>query len=386
MHTACIAIKTDMPHAAPFSFDPPGPRGRPGKMLFDLSIGEPRRQKFPGKLLQDVLLRERINHYYPAFGLAALRSAIISRFYPEIALPNYTVMMTHGAINGIDILMRAFVAAGDEILIADPAFPPYYHLAGFTRAKVRSYQLTQTHDGFSLDIESIATAVTKQTRMLIINSPNNPTGALLSALQRQALIDLLDRFPKLILISDEVYGEIVFDEYLHLTLAGIHQRIFCVSSFSKSFSLQGLRLGWIVAATSAIDVLAPYFQSGIGCISSVGQEMALELLTSNDWKPCSYAEARSDVCRILDYSTLSYIKPKGSFFVLIKVAQESSALAALQEVGIKAVGGTLFGQTTRDYIRCCFAQSDSDVKQGFTLLAHTLRSANMSPVAHSRDE
>ena len=341
-------------------------------VLFDLSMGEPRRQRFPAELLKNILVLPRVNYYYPACGHSELRASVLTRFYPRVDPSEFSTLITHGAINALDILIRALVMPEDEVLIASASFPPYSRLASFSHARIKTYPIAFGDGGFRFDINGIASAITPHTRVLVINSPHNPTGAMLSVAQRDELIVLLRQYPRLNLISDEVYSEIVYDGYEHFSMAGLHERAFVVNSFSKSYSLQGLRLGWIIAPLSSLERLAPFIYHSLGCASSLGQEIALELLHSENFLPCSYSKARAIATKVLDKFSVPYSKPRGSFFILIKVADESAVLNKLASAGIKAVGGSLFGETTQGFIRCCFAQDDRMVQQGFTSLAHAI--------------
>ncbi len=372
-------------NAAPFSLQSsamPSPSASQKEWLqsFDLSLGEPRRQVFPGDLVKSVLNYEAINYYYPAYGLNDLRSAIQERFYPNLSAHAYTVLMTHGAINAIDLLMRSHLKAGDEILIPNPCFPPYHQLAAFVGAKVKSYLMPRTTDGFEFDIEGLRGSVGDQTKLLFINSPHNPTGAMLSWTQRQSLRRLLEDFPQLLVISDEVYSDIIFEPGSHLSLAGLSPRVLVVNSFSKTFSMQGFRIGWILAPEAQIPLLSPYLQNSIGCVSSLGQEIVKELLLSSFWKPCSYIQARDIACRILRESGIEYAVPKGAFFLLIAVQDDLAASRALAQEGIKVVPGSAFGSQTSGWIRVCFAQTDDQVERAFTQLVRVFQDLQLGPL------
>ncbi|MDQ3231762.1 MAG: pyridoxal phosphate-dependent aminotransferase [Pseudobdellovibrionaceae bacterium] len=227
-------MTANLVNAAPFSLSPQADSRSDG-LVCDLSLGEPRRQNFPAEICKSLLDLAAINHYYPAYGLPALRQNIQNRFYPQLNPADYMVFMTHGAIHGIDLLLRSALKPGEEILLPDPGFPPYQRLAELIGVKSRTYNLVHTEHGFAFDIESIAQALTPDTRVLVINSPHNPTGAMLRPEQIQQLGILLKDFPDLLLISDEVYSEIVYTEP-HQTLAGITPRTYVVNSFSKTFS------------------------------------------------------------------------------------------------------------------------------------------------------
>jgi len=359
-------------NAAPFSLSP-GTATHGDVTVCDLSLGEPRRQEFPGSLCKNLLDRVAINHYYPAFGLLELRQEVHTRFYPALDPSTLSIFMTHGAIHGIDLLLRAALKAGDEILLPDPGFPPYQKLAEFNLARCKTYSLRAHAHGFAFDVERIAEALTPATRILVINSPNNPSGAMLSAQQREDLRILLLDYPELLVISDEVYSEIIYSEKLHYSLAGLTPKTYVVNSFSKTFGLQGFRIGWIAAPRHHLPKLGSYLQNSVGCVSSLGQEIVLELMATAHWTPCCYQDARQLASLILSEAGLQFALPEGAFFILIRVADDALAAHLLAEEGIKVVPGHVFGSTTRGWIRACFAQKDGDVRRDFQRLAHSIK-------------
>lgn len=207
---------------------------------------------------------------------------------------------------------------------------------------------------------------------------------MLSAEQRDELRILLQDYPELIVISDEVYSEIVYSEKKHHTLAGLSPRVYIVNSFSKTFSLQGFRIGWIAAPPQDLPELRSYLQNSVGCVSSLGQEIVLELLVTPHWTPCCYQNARSLASTILREECLQFIVPEGAFFILIKVRDDAVAARRLAADGIKVVPGHSFGSMTRGWIRACFAQKDVEVRRDFQRLARSIKRLHLDSLCPTR--
>jgi aminotransferase len=345
------------------------PEGHPAGKPIDLGLGEPTRDPFSGALAWASLGVQGVNHYYPALGLDKLRSLIMERYYPKVGTDDHTVLVTHGAINGLDLIFRAFVTPGDEVLVADTGFPPYLKLAQFARASLKTYSLRGDASGFHFNVRSIIDGLTPRTRVLIVNAPHNPTGACLDERQIRQLRRALDNYPNVLLVSDEVYSEVLIGASQHLTLGGLSDRCLVVNSFSKSLALQGFRVGWILAPNSLGEALVPFFTNAIGAVSSLGQEIALRALSGSTGAASNYRRSVQLVSGILDDYGISYLMPAGGFFILIKVRDDMRACVGLRQLGVTVVPGSGFGHATRGWIRACFAKDDETLVAGFSRLA-----------------
>jgi aspartate/methionine/tyrosine aminotransferase len=336
----------------------------------DLSLGEPRRDVHPHSWYKQLAGIEGINFYYPSEGDPELISLIRRVKYPERAFDDLCITVVNGAIHGLDLIFRTHLVPGDEVLLPDPGFPPYRELVHFSGGVPRYYPMTLGKGAFC-DIAALESAITDRTKFVLINSPHNPTGKTLTSADIQSLSGLMAKYPGLKFISDEVYQSMVFDQKPFHSLAASTTNGFVVNSLSKSHSLQGMRIGWIMAPHTLMQSLNPYLQNAIGCVSSVGQELAKIALANSRFMP-RFEEARDLASEILDYYGVSYIKPEGGFFIMVKVGDDCGMSRQLQAAGIKVIPGSVFGQRGAGHVRVSFCQSNQFIRDAYTRLGKYL--------------
>lgn len=344
--------------------------------LIDLTLGEPRLSVLPVEFLQKLTYIENIQSYYPAQGSLQLRQALIEKFYPRIQLSE--ICITHGAIGALDLVLRAICNPEDNILIPDPGFPPYEKLAQFSKLKVSHYRLNSCEENlYAINWNSVITAITPETRLIILNSPSNPTGQLFTHRDKLKLIEILEKFPSLNFVMDEVYREIIF-EGEHTETSDLIHRGFIIGSFSKMYPLAGARIGWLIASESQLQKIYPYLSFAFGSMSSFGQELALQFLQLKTNFSERYYQVLNLILPVLEVWQIEYIKPRGGFFLWIKTPYDGANLTSqLLQLGVKVVPGKSFGPSGNNFIRVCFSQEPDILKQGLDRLGRYLQELSL---------
>ncbi|MBC7715194.1 MAG: pyridoxal phosphate-dependent aminotransferase [Rhizobacter sp.] len=337
------------------------------KKKINMTLGEPRLSEFPYELFDELKKIDKINNYYSSLGDEELRAKIIEKYYSKLSLDN--IAITHGAIGALDIIFRANVKAGDEVMLPDPGFPPYEKLAIFSGARVEKYEINFHDDETLINWKSLYAHVSKKTKIILINSPHNPTGKIFTEKDLYFLKGLLDFYPELIFIMDEVYRDLIYTQQDHLDLSCLINRGYIVNSFSKIYPLQGARIGWTLTNKENINKITPYLNNAFGAISSFGQELAKLLLKRNPDYLEKYKEARTFSCSILDFYGVDYIIPSGALFIFINYGlPDLEMVQQLDTLGILAVSGAAFGKLSAGYVRFSFAQEISHLKEAFHII------------------
>ncbi len=337
--------------------------------------------------LRDALVRamqEGRNQYAPMPGIAPLREAItrkISRCYGTDVDPELMVTVTSGATEAIFAAVAASVHAGDEVVLLDPCYDcyePAIELAGG-----RAVHVPLTPPDFSIDWQRVEQAVGSRTRMIIVNSPHNPTGAVMGASDLDQLADIAEKHD-LIVLSDEVYEHIVFDDRPHLS-ALAHPRLaarsFVVSSFGKTYHCTGWKVGYCVAPAAMSLEFRKVHQYLTFCTFTPAQYAFAEVLDAlpehERELPLFYAAKRDRFRELLADSRLVLSPVAGSYF---QVADYSAIDDApdlefcewlTREVGVAAIPLSPFYSApppTQRLIRFCFAKSDATLADAAKLL------------------
>ena len=308
------------------------------------------------------------HHYTGPTGIPALREAIAADLSSQYGLDYGAeeILVTAGAQEAIMLTMLAFCAPGDEVLITSPRFTTYdtaVHLCGGTPIPVPTYE----RDDFALDVAEIEARITPRTRMFVLVSPNNPTGAVTPPEAIRAIADLAIRHD-LIIVADEIYGRMIYAPNKHLsiaTLQGMRERTITLNGFSKTYAMTGWRVGYLAAPADLIEMLTePRHTLSINTCT-ISQHAALAALTGPqepiDAMIREYGERRSWLMPALTDAGFSYGHPGGAFYIYTNVS--SSGLPAplfcerlLQETGVMVFPGTMFGDESTDYMRISYLQ------------------------------
>ena len=271
------------------------------------------------------ILEGRGNQYPPGLGILELRSAVSghqSRWYSLDYDPNTEVLITAGATEALTAALVSLVDTGDEVIALEPFYDSYP--AAITMARGRVVPVTLPGPDYALDVDALTRAVTKRTKILLINTPHNPTGAVLSRAESEAIAQVAVEHD-LIVISDEVYEHMAFDrEHIPLSsLPGMKERTLTISSAGKLFSLTGWKIGWVtgpadlVAAVRTVKQFLTFvsggpFQYAIAAALDDGDPWLNELRAS-------LKGARDQFCDGLRASGVDVHQPKGTYFATVDV-------------------------------------------------------------------
>lgn len=320
------------------------------------------------------------HHYTGPTGLPALRQAIAANLAADYGL-TYTadeIIVTAGVQESIMLCMLGLVSAGDEVLITSPRFTTYdtaVHLCGGTPIPVPTYE----KDDFALDVAEIEKRITPRTRMFVMVSPNNPTGAVTPPEVIRQIAALAVKHD-ILLIADEIYAKLIYPGSSHLSLAslpGMKSRTITLNGFSKTYAMTGWRVGYMAAPLDFVEKLTePRHTLSINTCT-ISQFAALAALTGpqEDFAAMyrAYDERRLYLMGALKAAGLSYGHPGGAFYIYTNISSTGMAAPAfceglLRETGVMLFPGTMFGDASTDYIRISYLQPLDKIKEAMGLI------------------
>ncbi len=308
--------------------------------------------------------------YTSNYGTPELRQAIADKLKRDnnIDYKAEEILVTIGVGEGTYAAVAAFTEPGDEILVPDPVWLNYIHVPHFFGAVPVSYALKEEND-YQIDLDQIESLITPKTKMLVINTPGNPTGVVQSMETLEKLAEIAKKH-NLIVVSDEIYEKLVYGEARHISIAslpGMKERTITLNGFSKCYSMTGWRLGYVAAPVEFIKAMVRVHQYINTCAPSFVQEAgitALEKAEPDVQEMVKEYQRRRDyaVSAINAIDGLSCKTPGGAFyiFVNIKALGKTSAEMAdylLETAKIAAVPGSAFGPQGEGYIRLSYACS-----------------------------
>ncbi|MFV1877742.1 pyridoxal phosphate-dependent aminotransferase [Nioella sp.] len=313
-------------------------------------------------------LDDNQHHYTGPTGLPPLRQAICDNLKAEYGL-DYTadeIIVTAGVQESIMLCMLGLVAPGDEVLITSPRFTTYdtaVQMCGGVPIPVPTYQ----KDDFALDVDEIEKRITPKTRMFVMVSPNNPTGAVTPPDVIRKIADLAIKHDILI-IADEIYAALIYPPHEHLSLAtlpGMKERTITLNGFSKTYAMTGWRVGYMAAPADFVEKLTePRHTLSINTCT-VSQHAALAALTGSQDEMLAtfkaYAERRDYLMKALTEAGLTYGAPGGAFYIYTNIASTGMKAKAfcetlLRETGVMVFPGDMFGEPDSDFIRISYLQ------------------------------
>jgi aspartate/methionine/tyrosine aminotransferase len=343
---------------------------RSGRDVIHLEIGEPdfatpRNIVEAGKRALD----QGWTHYGPAQGLLDLREAIagyISRTRSIKVGPQH-VSVVPGGKPIIFFPMLALLEPGDEVLYPDPGFPIYRSMIQFLGAQPVPIPLLE-EDGFSLDLAFLRKAIGNRTKMLILNSPQNPTGGVIPEQQIREIADMV-RDRDLIVLSDEIYSRIYYDSppVSIASVPGMLEKAIILDGFSKSYAMTGWRLGYGIMPEWLVDAVSKLMVNSNSCAASFTQKAAVEALngpqTEVEAMVGEFRRRRDSFCAALnEIPGFHCTVPGGAFYAFAnvkKTGMRSKALAdlLLEQAGVACLDGASFGEYGQGYLRFSYANS-----------------------------
>lgn len=315
-------------------------------------------------------------HYTANAGLMELREEICrynQRKFGVTYDPKSEVVVTVGGSEAIDLMIRAIINPGDEVLIPEPCFVCYKPLtimAGGVAVPIE----TKEEDEFRLLPEQLKAKITDKTKLLILPYPNNPTGGVMSKADMEAIAEVL-RDTDIMVLSDEIYGELRYSDEGHIPFSkfeGMRERTVVVNGFSKSFAMTGWRLGYALGPAELIKLMTKIHQYGIMSAPTTAQFAAVEALRSCDddveEMRREYNYRRRYIVDGFRAMGLSCFEPLGAFYVFpcIKstgMTSEEFCQNLLEEEKVAVVPGNAFGESGEGFIRCSYAYSIENIQE-----------------------
>jgi aspartate/methionine/tyrosine aminotransferase len=353
-----------------------------GRSVIHLGIGEP--DFDTPKHIRDaakLALDQGWTHYGPAAGLPDFRKTIADTWRARRGIPCEAkhVVVTPGAKPVLFFAMAALLEAGDEVIIPSPAFPNYGSMAQFADGKVVSTPLVPAR-GFDLDLDALRTRINPRTRALILNSPHNPTGAVLPLETLHAVRELVLKHDFTV-IADDIYGDMVYDGTFtaFASLPDMFERTVTVDGFSKTYAMTGWRLGFGLMAEPLAKQMATLMNNSNSCTATFVQKAGdAGLKGPQDDVKAMIEEFRARRTVVVDglnaIPGVTCFNPPGAFYVFPRLdvpGWDSGRIAdaLLDEAGVVTLPGTGFGAEGEGYIRISYANSQDNLREGLRRIA-----------------
>ena len=332
-------------------------------------------------------LEEGKVHYTSNYGLPQLTKAISRKMKEQNGLEydaGGEVVITVGACEAIFAAMSAFLNPGDEIIVPTPVWGVYLAAPTILGAKPVEVPLKE-ENGFSLDPADVEKCITPKTKMLVLISPNNPTGGIMKEEDMRGIAELAKKH-NLLVISDEIYEHLIYTGAKHLSIAsyeGMRERTITVNGFSKTYSMTGWRVGWVCADRSVISSIVRTHQNIVSCASSFAQYGALAALEGP--QDCA-KEMAAEFDRRRKYMVeainkmpkISCIPPAGAFYIFANIkgmnmTSEEASNFFMNEAHVAVVPGSAFGAAGEGYLRFAYSASMEDIKEAMDRMDKALR-------------
>jgi len=332
-------------------------------------------------------LDEGKTHYPPSAGIPRLCEAIAAKTKHDYSLeydPNNEILVTVGATEAVFLALMTLINPGDEVLLLNPGFVCYEPDVLLTGGKP-VYVPLRERDGFGLDVETVMSHITKRSRVIIVNSPNNPTGAVFShddLLKLSKLVVERD----LVVISDEVYEKIVYDDAKHFCMATfprMRERTIAVNSFSKTYAMTGFRVGYAVGPSELISPMLKVHQYSVACVDGVSQYAAIAALEGPQGcvraMVTEFARRRELMYkRINEIEGLACSLPKGAFYVFANIQRLKRGSTdfsdyLLDDEKVAVVPGCAFGKAGEGYIRLSYATAYEKIEEAMNRIERAVK-------------
>lgn len=353
--------------------------------VISLSVGEP---DFPTPW---VIREEAYYHlekghtsYTSNWGLIELRDEI-SKYMERYGMyynPKNEILVTVGASEGVDAVLRAVLNPGDEIIVCQPCYVNYTPLAQLCNVKI--VPVDTSINGYYPTAEQIQKAITPKTKAIMLCSPNNPTGTIIPAAELEKIAQVIVE-NQIWCISDEIYCELVYEDEKHVSIGsfpGMKDYAIILNGFSKSFAMTGWRIGYIAAPGEVLTQIVKLHGYNTICAPIFSQYAACEGL-KNGWKDVekmrvSYQQRRNLMFKAFNDMGLPVPEPKGAFYMFPDISStglssEEFATQLFQKHNVAVVPGSVFGLGGEGHIRCCYATAIDKMKIALDRIAEFVR-------------
>jgi aspartate/methionine/tyrosine aminotransferase len=349
---------------------------RQGKSIIHLEIGEPDFDT-PANVVEAAVdaLHQGWTHYGPSAGLPDLRQAIADYVgrTRNVKVTAEEVVVVPGGKPIIFFSILALIDEGDEVIFPNPGFPIYESMIQYVGGKAVPIQLREDRD-FSLDVNELASLINDRTRLIILNSPQNPTGGVMQRKEVEQVARVIgDR--NILVMSDEIYSRLLFegDHFSIMSVPGMQERTILLDGFSKTYAMTGWRMGYGVMRPDLAAQITRLMTNSNSCTASFTQVAGIEALRGDQSsvdRMCQEFKRRRDmfVAGLNKIKGFSCRMPKGAFYTFPNTTQtgwksKPLADALLEQAGVAALSGTAFGQYGEGYLRFSVANSFENLQQ-----------------------
>lgn len=355
-----------------------------GKDIINLGIGQPDFET-PPHIVDAAIkaLKDGHHGYTPATGILPLREAVAADIHLRYAAdvsPDNIMIMPGGKVTMYAAILL-FGQPGAEILYPDPGFPIYRSMIEFTGAKPIPVPIREENN-FAFSAEETLSLITDKTRLVIINSPANPTGGVTPKAEIDALVAGLADRPDIAIMSDEIYDRMTYDGEQHVSLLNypeIRDRLIVLNGWSKTYAMTGWRMGWSVWPDALYDMVRKLAVNAWSCVNAPAQYAGIAALTGPQdavGEMMSAFDHRRHIVvdRLNQLPGVSCAVPKGAFYAFPNIKQtgwaaKQLASALLEEVGVATIGGPDFGILGEGYIRLSYANSADNIERAISRMA-----------------
>jgi aspartate aminotransferase len=359
-------------------------RAKPGDISFGL--GEP---DLP---TPDVIRREAIrvvqeeqNGYTLQAGLPALRERVAAD-YPHLKLSTDQVIITAGSQEAMYLALMTLVEAGDEVLIPNPGFVAYPTITRMAGGRPTFYQLPATRD-FSFDLDDFKLQISSKTKVVVCTSPSNPTGRTLTSEELRAMAQAVGERSDAFIISDEIYRDLYYTGERPSSISEFYPFTVVISGLSKSMSMTGWRLGWILGDAGVIRAAHLLHGYVTTCASTISQKAALAAW-SNEAREArrqirgTFQQRRDHLLALLRSLGLRCVTPEGAFYTMVDIGDYGSSMEVAEAIlkgGVVTVPGSAFGSESERFLRVSFCADLPVLTEGVKRMAAALAMLKKRP-------
>jgi aspartate/methionine/tyrosine aminotransferase len=364
-----------------------------GRDIINLGIGQPDFQT-PGHIVEAAVkaLRDGHHGYTAATGILPLREAVAADLHRRLAVDvsPETVMIVPGGKVTMFAAILMFGAPGIDILYPDPGFPIYRSMIQFTGANPVPVPI-RAENGFAFSAAETLALITPNTRLLILNSPANPTGGVTPKAEIDALVAGLADHPQVAVLSDEIYGQMTYDGFQHVSLLSypeIRDRLILLDGWSKTYAMTGWRLGYSVWPAPLYDLARKLAVNSFSCVNASAQFAGIAALEGpqdavRDMVAAFDARRKVVVEGLRRLPGVTAATPKGAFYAFPDVSAtgwkaKPLASALLEEAGVATIGGPDFGVYGEGFIRLSYANSTENIERALARIATFLEARAVS--------
>ena len=357
---------------------------RGGKKIYHFELGEPNFNT-PTNISQNAVkaILDGDTHYTNSFGKYNLREAIAETtlssrgFRPDIN----QILVTPGANSIIFMLFSIVLEEGDEIIIPDPGFPTYLSAANLFKVNIKKIPIREENN-FGLDFNELNNLVTKKTKIIVLNSPSNPTGGIISTDTLKKVAQLCDQ-KNIYLLTDEIYSRMRYDNsdykfYSPSLFDECKKNTIIINGFSKAFAMTGWRVGVAIGPEEIIKKMGLFLETTISCVPPFIQEAAYEAITGDQSEQLNMMDEykkRRDllVSGLNSFKSISCNNPMGAIYAFANIKKtnltsDEFVIKALNDCGVAALPGNNFGERGEGYVRFSFVRSIDEINEALSLL------------------